>query len=337
MLDILTLTTPIYLLIALGYGAVTLEIMSKEDVRALGRFVLYFAIPALLFRVMSRLTAADIANVDLLFAFAIGSFAILALAFCVARFVHGRSVQESVLLGAGASISNSGVIGYALVEQWMGPRALVAIALAIIVENIILAAAIAIAETGDRGGQSLTASLASSFVRLLKSPIIVGILAGALAAIVGFVPPPPVARVIDLLANALGPVALFTVGGTLVGIKVRGLIGDVSQIVLAKLALHPIAIFAALMMFPGIDPLLKAAAITTASAPIFNIFPIIGQKFGMEKTGAAAVLMATIFSFMTVAAVLGAIQASGWFGPIHPQRPASPASGQPATMSPRSQ
>jgi malonate transporter and related proteins len=296
---------------------VSLEIMSKDDVRALGRFVLYFAIPALLFRVMSRLTAADVANADLLFAFALGSFVILALAFSVARFIHGRSVQESVLLAGGASISNSGVIGYALVEQWMGTRALVAIALAIIVENVILASTIAIAETGDRRGQSLAASLASSFVRLAKSPIIIGILAGVLAAVIGFVPPKPIARVIDLLANALGPVALFTVGGTLVGIKVRGLVGDVSQIVLAKLVLHPLAIFATLMLFPGIDPLLKAAAMTTASAPIFNIFPIIVQKFGLEKFGAAAVLAATVFSFMTVAGSLAIIKASGWIAPVH--------------------
>jgi predicted permease len=95
------------------------------------------------------------------------------------------------------------------------------------------------------------------------------------------------------------------------------MIGEVGQLVFAKLVLHPLAIFAALLLFPRIDPVLGAAAVTTASVPIFNIFPIIGQKFGLEKFGAAAVLVATVFSFMTVAAVLALIQSSGWFGPIH--------------------
>jgi predicted permease len=112
-----------------------------------------------------------------------------------------------VLIGSAASISNSGVIGYALVEQWMGAKALVAIALAIIVENIILAGAIAIAESDDRGSQSFGASLSSSFVRLLKTPLILGILAGALVAVIGLTPPRPVGRTIDMLAGAVAPVA----------------------------------------------------------------------------------------------------------------------------------
>ena len=316
MLDILAITAPIYLLIALGYVAVSMDIMSSGDVRVLGRFALNFAIPALLFRVMSRLTAADIANLDLLIAYALGSLAVLAIAMAMAWFVHGKNLKTSVFLGAGASISNSGVIGYAVVEQSMGAAALVTIALAIIVENFILATAIAVADSDNRAGQSLAASLAGSFVRLFKSPLIIGILTGALAAAVGFVPPHPIARVIDMLANAVAPVALFTIGGTLVGIKVRGLIGDVSQVVVAKLVLHPLAIFLVLLFFPRIDPLLKAAAVTTAGMPVFNILPIVGQKYGMEKFGAAAVLVATVFSFVTVAIILALIKGSAWFGPL---------------------
>ena len=48
-LNILTVTTPIYLLIGLGYLAVRVGWFSRTDMRVLGQFVLRFALPALLF------------------------------------------------------------------------------------------------------------------------------------------------------------------------------------------------------------------------------------------------------------------------------------------------
>ena len=316
MLDILAVTVPIYLMIALGYFAVTVDIMSMNDVRALGRFVLNFAIPAMLFRMMSRLTGADIANVDLFAAYALASFAVWGLTVAVTCLGQGKPLRVGAYVSASTAIANSGVIGYQVIEQSLGPTALPIIAIAIIIENIILAIVIAMAESGEREGRSLGVSLATAFGRLAKSPLIVSIVLGGVAAAIAFVPPRPIARTIDMLAVAVGPVALFTTGGTLVGVKVRGMIGDVIMVVAGKLVLHPAFVFAALFLFPAIEPRLQAAAIVAASVPIFSIFPIIGQKFGLEKFGAAAVLVATVISFLTISTVLAIVHGSGRFGPL---------------------
>ncbi|MDQ2078656.1 AEC family transporter [Xanthobacteraceae bacterium Astr-EGSB] len=316
MLDILAVTVPIYLVIALGYFAVTVDIMSMNDVRALGRFVLNFAIPAMLFRMMSRLTGADIANIDLFYAYALASFAVWGLAVAVTCLAQGKTLRVGAFVSAGTAIANSGVIGYQVIEQSLGPAALPIIAIAIIIENIILALVIAMAESGEHDGRSLGASVAIAFGRLAKSPLIVSIVLGGLAAAIAFVPPRPIGRAIDMLAVATGPVALFTTGGTLVGVKVRGMIRDVIMVVAGKLLLHPAFVFGALFLFPAIEPRLQAAAIVAASVPIFSIFPIIGQKFGLDKFGAAAVLVATVISFVTISTVLAIVQASGRFGPL---------------------
>jgi predicted permease len=316
MLDILAVTVPIYLMIALGYFAVTVDIMSMNDVRALGRFVLNFAIPAMLFRMMSRLTGADIANVDLFAAYALASFAVWGLTVAVTCLAQGKTLRVGAYVSAATAIANSGVIGYQVIEQSLGPTALPIIAIAIIIENIILAIVIAMAESGESEGRSLGASLATAFGRLAKSPLIVSIVLGGMAAAIAFVPPRPIARTIDMLAVAVGPVALFTTGGTLVGVKVRGMIRDVIMVVTGKLVLHPVFVFGALFLFPAIEPRLQAAAIVAASVPIFSIFPIIGQKFGLEKFGAAAVLVATVISFVTISTVLAIVHASGRFGPL---------------------
>ena len=44
-------------------------------------------------------------------------------------------------------------------------------------------------------------------------------------------PPAPIFKGISLLADAAAPVALFVIGGSLVGLKLAGLRGDIAQVV----------------------------------------------------------------------------------------------------------
>ena len=59
MLTILGITGPIFILIGLGFAAVRRGILAKAELRALGAFVINFAMPTLLFRAM-REQAAEI-------------------------------------------------------------------------------------------------------------------------------------------------------------------------------------------------------------------------------------------------------------------------------------
>ena len=54
MLDILAITGPIYLCIALGWLATRAGLFARADMRVLGRFVLYIALPALLFDAVGK-------------------------------------------------------------------------------------------------------------------------------------------------------------------------------------------------------------------------------------------------------------------------------------------
>ena len=52
MLDILSVTTPIYLAIATGFLTARFGLFSKSEMRVLGRFVIHIALPALLFNAL---------------------------------------------------------------------------------------------------------------------------------------------------------------------------------------------------------------------------------------------------------------------------------------------
>ena len=107
-----------------------------------------------------------------------------------------------------------------------------------------------------------------------------------------------------MLSTASAPVALFCIGGTLAGLHLKGLGADIGLIVVGKLLLHPLAVFAVTLALPGMSPQLKTIAIMNACMPMMSIYPILGQKYGKEGICAAALIAATALSFFTISGFL---------------------------------
>lgn len=307
MLDILAITGPIFILIAVGYAAVRSGLFAKSDTRALGAFVINIALPAVLFKALSQRAFGDVVDGGFLAAYIVGSLAALGFGLLVARRVRAQPMPKAAMVGMGMAMSNTAFIGFPVGLQLFGQSAAVALALAMIVENLIMLPLILmLAERGGGGGR--LAVLRQTLTRLLKNPIVLAIVAGFVAAGLGWQPPTIAAKAIDMAAMASAPVALFAIGGALVGQKVRGMVGDLSLIAAGKLLIHPLAVFAMLLVLPPMDPTLQLAAVLFASAPMFTIYPIFGQKYGQEGMCAAALVVTTLLSFVTLSVVVGLLQ-----------------------------
>lgn len=120
----LGVTLPVYLIIAVGYGAVKAGYVRPDAMRALGRVVLRLCIPATLFVAILRVPAAQALRWDFLVAYALGSLSVFAAGLAFARLALGRSWQASVLSGLGSSSSNSGFMGFPIVALVLGDVAL---------------------------------------------------------------------------------------------------------------------------------------------------------------------------------------------------------------------
>lgn len=314
MLDILAVTGPIFLLIALGFVAVRLEAVAKSGIQALGAFVINLALPALLFRTLAVRPFAEVLDMGFLLAYALASLGMLAAGIAYGAVLRGRDLPTGTLIGVGMAFSNSGFIGYPILLQLLGPTAGVTLALAMTVENLVLLPLfLALAESGQAGGRRPARILGETLLRLLKSPLILAILAGAACGALGLVLPAPLARAVDLLANASGAVALFVIGGTLVGLRLKGMVTDVAAIAFGKLLLHPLAMLAALLLLPPFDPKLQLAALTLAAVPMLSIYPILGHRYGQGPLCAAALLATTAASFVTISGILWLAERSGLF------------------------
>ena len=309
MLEILTITAPIFLLIGLGFVACRFEVIPRSHISSLGAYVITFALPALIIKALSSRPIGQVLDTGYLLAYCLGSLTVFAGGLWYSLKIRKDSLSSSSITALGMSASNSAFVGYPIVSMLVGPSAAVELALCMIIENLImipLTLALALAE--NKSGESTAAMLRTMGLRLLRNPIIIAIAIGVFFSVTRLSIPPIPLKVIDMLAASSAPVALFFIGGSLYGLRPQGLLPDLTQISVGKLLLHPLAVFMFFAFMPNVTPEMKLAGVIMASAPMMSVYPIIGQRVGLQSRCAAALVFATMLSFLTMSLLIGVVR-----------------------------
>lgn len=314
MLEILTITGPIYLTIAVGYLGVRFNLFTKADMRVLGRFVLNLALPCMIFSAVSSRDLRDILHPTYLFAYAMGSLITMALGFFWSRTIRRESFSSSTYNAMGMSCANSGFVGFPILLLTLPTAAGTVLALNVIIENLlILPLLLVMAEQGQDRATPWHRTISQCFKRLLVNPLVIALIAGMLVSLLNLKLPVLMTRTITLFAQASSAISLFVIGGTLFGLSMRGMARKISPIIAGKLLVHPLAVGLSLWIgllagLPAQDSSLQLAAILSAAMPMMGIYPILAQRHGHEDISAAATLGATIISFFTLSIAIGLIR-----------------------------
>lgn len=309
MTPILGITGPIYLAIALGYVSTRRGWFAKADMRVFGQFVIKLALPSLLFTAVAKRDVVDLLNASYLLAYLAGSLVVIGLGLLWGRR-SGLPPTDNVVAAMGMSCSNSGYMGYPILLLTLAPVAGVALALNMMVENLLVIPLLLVLAERSKGadGHGL-----QTLIRILKqlatNPLIIALATGLTVSLLRLKLPEPIWRTIGLFSGACAGLSLFVVGGTLFSLPLSGMGRQIAPIVLAKLIVHPLAVYLAIQLLPwlGLSPLepsLQTAAVLFAAMPMMGIYPIFAQSYGKEDLGAAALLAATMVSFITLSALL---------------------------------
>ncbi len=310
MLQILSITTPIFILIGLGFLSARGGLISREQVRGMGAVVINFALPALVLKAVSENPIGEVFNWQYLTAYGLGSLTVFCLGLLASRTLRREPLDSSAIAALGMANSNSGFVGYPIVAMTLGATAAIGLALNMVVENLlIIPLALALAEAGRQEGSALGVAR-ETLKRLARSPLIIAMAIGLPLALLELRLPAVPARVVEMLATASAPLALFVIGGSLYGLRLSGMQGEIGMIAFGKLILHPLAVLLIFSLLPDVDPALMAAGVLFASAPMLSIYPILGQRFGVDGRCAAALLLTTVASFVTISTLLGFVAPS---------------------------
>lgn len=301
MLAILTVTAPFFALILCGYLAERARILPASAVPALNSFVLYFALPCLLFRFSARTPFDQIVNPPVFLAYMMTGLVMLgATALLVLRGV-GENILEAAYAGLAASWSNWGYMGFALVPAMLGQAALAPLIAAGMADLLVtVSAALALGSLEEHGGRGRAIAFRGAVERVTKNPLIWAVVAGAAFSAFDWQPAPTLEHLLQLLADAAVPVALFTIGVSLYRPGTRALRADVLLISGAKLLLHPyLAMLVAVFVF-HLPTLEMRTLVLSAALPVAGTAFLFAERQGADaERVAATILVSTTLAFFT--------------------------------------
>ncbi len=319
MLNVLAISGPIFFIIFLGFLAVKAKLLRSEESRALGSFVVHFALPALLFKALAQRPAANLVDPTLITHYGAGSILVFTLITLV--MLRRHSPQKATAMAVGSSLSNSAFMGFPIAEELFGKDAAGMLAVYVFVENLIIVPLLLIiAElTSKREGHwfRLMYEIPS---RLIKNPLVLAMIAGIIFSTCHIPLQGAPARTINLLSAASAPTALFYIGCSLAGLKIKGHSYDIGIITFSKLILHPCSVLMTFVVFPAHDAEIIKAATLNAAMPMATIYPLLSQRYGQEGIASAILVVTSVLSFISISALLWLFTSDFWWS-LYPAWP----------------
>ncbi|HZQ61387.1 MAG TPA: AEC family transporter [Casimicrobiaceae bacterium] len=315
MLAVLVTTFPFFALVLCGYLAVRVRLLPLLAIPGLNMFVLYFALPCLLFRF-----GANTAITQLL-----DPFVILLWIACAAIMVGGtifatrepfgwNDAAFGALVGA---FSNTGFMGVPLLVALLGARAAGTAILTILVDLVFTTSlCVALSRLGTAGTHGAAVAARNALRSVVANPLPWSIILGAIASALRVVPVAPVMQTIGLLADAASPVALFTIGAVLARSQMTTEGERVTPmpprhyvpIALAKLLLHPVLVFVlgtAAVHLGVLDHFTRVVLVLVAALPSASNVSVLAERFGADNGRIARIiLVSTALAFLTFSAAV---------------------------------
>lgn len=311
MLAIVSITTPIFLLIAIGYAAVRWRVLPYEAIPGLGRFVLYFAMPGLILHTLSSMQFSEVLDFSFIIAYGLGSLLMLGLGLLISLKVFKNEPVLAALKAMGVSMSNTPYFGFPVLLQVVGGTAAQAFSMALLVETIlIIPLCMALLEftTSRSTGMSLGRVLIKLHKRMLSNPLLIAIVVGMLISALDITLPDPVNITLEMLGRSSATVALFVIGASLVDSPLKGKLGGITPMLIGKLIAHPLMVVFLIWLLPPFDPKLQLAAVLLAAMPMMSIYPIFGSQYGYRNFTASTLMLTTVCAFFTISGILMFIQ-----------------------------
>jgi len=278
--------------------------LPRQAIPGLNSFVLYFALPAMLYRFgsttpIAQLLDASVAGVYLL-------CALVMVAFAIAMTLNGRIRWNNAALGAlVAAFPNSGFMGVPLLVALLGPQAIGPVIVLIVVDMVITSSlCIALSrldQAEGRGGAAMLDAARKALKGVATNPMPWAIIAGAAASAVQFQLPAPVEKTVWLLADAASPVALFTIGAVLARSQIQSSLpmplSDYLPVAVMKLVLHPLLVLAvgtaAIQLGVPLQPFALTVMVLIAALPSASNVSLLAERLGADNGRIARIILVT--------------------------------------------
>ncbi|CAH5457784.1 TPA: AEC family transporter [Klebsiella pneumoniae] len=308
MLSTLNVVLPVFALILVGWLARKLKILGETALTELNRFVVYLALPALLFDIIANAMWADLAQPAFISAFSIGMMVVFFLTLFV-QLRRTRHLADAAIDALNAGYANTGFIGFPLVIVFLGHEALAPTLIAtILTVSVLFGIGIIIIETGLQGEVKRRIIFTRVAKSLIKNPLLVSPAIAICIPLSGLTVPDSINVFLKLLGGAASPCALIALGLFLAGQSDKRTNNDnftVTLLVVLKLLIQPALTWWFATKVFHLSPLLVHTAVLLAALPTGTGPFMLAEFYRREaSTTSKCVLVSTVLSMFTLSAYL---------------------------------
>ncbi|RZU01213.1 AEC family transporter [Rivibacter subsaxonicus] len=320
MQAILAVTVPFFALVLCGYLAARAQVLPEAAIPGLNAFVLFFALPCMLFRFGASLPLVQLLNPSVLAVYL--AAALLIVFFTIAVTLSARIHLKDAAFGAlVAAFPNTGFMGVPLLAALLGPQAAGPV-ISTVLADLFVTSSICIALAQAHGAGDLRAAGLKALRGTLSNPLPWSIALGAAASATGFELPGPLNQIVRMLGDAATPVALFTIGAVLWRAgrhaHTRTPVALFLPVALIKLFLHPLLVFAlgagAIALGAPLSPFNLMVLTLAAALPSASNVSLLAERYGADNGRVARIILSStalaFLSFSLLAWCFGAGAAS---------------------------
>ena len=308
MQAILAVTIPFFALVLCGYLAARQRVLPEAAIPGLNAFVLYLALPCLLFRFGMNTPLGRLLNPVVLVVYLASALTIVG--FTIAVTLSAAVPMKDAAFGAlVAAFPNTGFMGVPLLVALLGPAAAGPVISSVLADLIVTSSlCIALAQAHDARGAGTRAAVAKALRGTLSNPLPWSIALGAATAAAGLQFGGPIDTIVRMLADAATPVALFTIGAVLwragQHAHTRTPAALYLPVAAIKLFLHPLLVFALCVTARALGAPLSAfevSALTLAAAlPSASNVSLLAERYGADNGRIARIILAsTVMAFVS--------------------------------------
>ena len=312
MFEVLRVTFPFFALVLCGYAAARKGLLPLEAIPGLNGFVLFFALPCMLFRFGAGTPIAQLLDAGVFFTYLL--CALLMVAFGIAISLNDRIRWNDASLGAlVAAFPNTGFMGVPLLVALLGAQAAGPIIVTIVVDMVITSSlCIALSRLDGADEHGFAHAAQNALKGMFFNPMPWAILLGGVASALSFSLPGPVLKTVGLMADAASPVALFTIGAVLARAQLQALTSqhavlpwrDYLPVATIKLLLHPLLVLlvgsVALKLGLALDKFTLTVMVLVAALPSASNVSLLAERFGADNGRIARIiLVSTAAAFLT--------------------------------------
>jgi predicted permease len=292
-----------------------------EAIPGLNGFVLFFALPCMLFQFGAKTPIAQLLDASAFFMYLF--CALVMVAFVVAVTLNKRFGWNDAAFGAlVGAFPNTGFMGVPLLVALLGAAAAGPAIVTIVIDMVITTSlCIALSRLDGAGQQGVSQAAKNALLGVVKNPLPWAILLGTVFSAFQIELPGPVEKTVALLGDAASPVALFTIGAVLARSQKiahheqHGPLTwkDYVPVALIKLFLHPVLVLAVglavISMGVPIDAFALKVMVLVAALPSASNVAMLSERFGADNGRIARIiLVSTAAAFLTFSGAVALLQ-----------------------------